>query len=197
MAKFDTVFRGYDKQAVDSYINDITTRYDNALASQKDRIFSLVDENGQLKEKLQQYIVDEQAISKSLVESQKLASELKYDAEKYSRLVLTRAKVFYATWQSYAKTLLATLTDAEVKQFNALADKVRQLIDTYEGDGTTTTMLDNVVATSTVIPTQESKPTANPIERVQQVAGAVIDPKEIIETDQTLEELCRELGLID
>lgn len=197
MAKFDTVFRGYDKQAVDSYINDITTRYDNALASQKDRIFSLVDENGQLKEKLQQYIVDEQAISKSLVESQKLASELKYDAEKYSRLVLTRAKVFYATWQSYAKTLLATLTDAEVKQFNALADKVRQLIDTYEGDGTTTTMLDNVVATSTVIPTQESKPTANPIERVQQAAGAVIDPKEIIETDQTLEELCRELGLID
>lgn len=196
MVKFDTVFRGYDKQAVDSYINDITTRYDNALASQKDRIFSLVDENGQLKEKLQQYIVDEQAISKSLVESQKLASELKYDAEKYSRLVLTRAKVFYATWQSYAKTLLATLTDAEVKQFNALADKVRQLIDTYEGDGATT-MLDNVVATSTVIPTQESKPTANPIERVQQAAGAVIDPKEIIETDQTLEELCRELGLID
>jgi hypothetical protein len=36
---------------------------------------------------------------------------------------------------------------------------------------------------------------ANPVKRIQQAADVVIDPKELIHPDKTLEEICADLGL--
>lgn len=193
MTKFETTFRGYNKDQVDKYILELEQKYANTLSDQKDRIFSLVDEISTLNDQLKQYKLDEQAISKSLVESQRLASELKYDADRYNQLTLRKAKIFYATWQTYAKTLLATLTDSEVRQFNALSDKIATLINSSEG-------IENSQTVSSIVPTvvqPTSSNNANPIVRVQNMSQQSIDPRELIDNDLSLEELCKDLGLMD
>ncbi len=190
MKKFDTQFRGYSKDQVDKYILELEHKYAGTLSDQKDRIFSLVDEISELNDQLKQYKMDEQAISRSLVESQRLASELKYDADRYSQLTLTKAKIFYATWQTYAKTLLATLTDSEVKQFNALSDKIGALIDTCQ-EGSR-----GSVAPTDTAATSGASQDANPIARVQNLTQQSIDPRELLDTDIDLESVCRELGLM-
>ncbi len=221
MKTFDINFRGYDKEQVDNYLQDLESRYDSTMRAQKERIFSLVEEVSTLTEQLRQYKIDEQAISKSLVESQKLATELRYDADKYSQLTLSRAKVFYAAWQTYAKTLLATLTDGEVRQFNALSDKISTLIGAYEGndsavdnsqyvaagviadDFTNDTLpvdvsvADNTAVNNNAVPSTVSAQDANPINRVTGMAQQTIDPRELLRSDVSLEQLCKDLGLIE
>lgn len=145
--KFSKQFRGYNRKQVDGYIAKISQDYENTLAEQKERIFQLDEENSSLKEQVKQYKIDEQAISKSLVESQKLANELKDDAEQFAQLTLNRAKIFYATWQSYAKTMLNSLTPEEVKQFNALSKKLETVIKVYEGDEMASIDVQSAVAT--------------------------------------------------
>lgn len=193
MTKFETTFRGYNKDQVDKYILELESKYDNTLRDQKDRIFNLVDDISTLNDQLKQYKLDEQAISKSLVESQRLASELKYDADRYNQLTLRKAKIFYATWQTYAKTLLATLTDSEVRQFNALSDKIGNLINCSEG---TETNISIGGAVATVAETTACND-ANPIVRVQNMSQQSIDPRELIDNDLSLEQLCKDLGLMD
>lgn len=130
---FKKVFRGYDPAEVDKYIADTASKEQQLRVAQKERIDELSDENHTLRQQITQYQTDEQAISKSLVASQKLAQELKYDAEKYSDLVLSRAKIFYATWRAYAQTLLAALSPEEVAEFNKIQRKIEDIINAYEG----------------------------------------------------------------
>ena len=179
-----------------------------------------------------QFEQDEQAISKSLIESQKLAAELKNDAVRFSDLVLSRAKVFYATWQAYAKTLVATLDDQELLQFGRLMAKIERLINAYEGKNVhadVKTIVDQAqqtddvteqpqeqtvdVQTEVAVTQAPAEPTAdppdlapsattmgvgkyaNPIDKVEQ-AGQVIDLRELTKVDDSLEQLCIDLGLI-
>lgn len=130
---FKKVFRGYDPQEVEKYIADTAAKEQQLRASQKERIDELSDENYVLRQQVKQYQTDEQAISKSLIASQNLAQELKFDAEKYSDLVLSRAKIFYATWRAYSQTLIASLSAEEVREFNALQRKIEDVINAYEG----------------------------------------------------------------
>ena len=109
--KFKRVFRGYDIKQVDAYILHVQEDEKQHSQALKERIDELTEENYVLLKQVEQYQTDEKAISKSLIDSQKLADELTQDAEKYSDLVLTRAKIFYAAWSAYSQTLIATLSD--------------------------------------------------------------------------------------
>ncbi len=266
---FKKVFRGYDPDEVDKYISDTAAKEQQLRTSQKERIDELSDENYALRQQVKQYQTDEQAISKSLIASQHLAQELKFDAERYSDLVLSRAKIFYATWRAYAKTLVAALSEEEVRQFNELRRKLEGIINAYEGKDVAREMEErdaqNAVAANaasapsapneavnapnaaqtvpTAAPTQpvdvaDSAPDAapsrpdplgetpdpalseeekwrqarqvvdvtpseatmriyaNPISKVEQASGQVIDLRELTKTDMSLEDLCAELGLI-
>lgn len=242
--KFKKVLGGYSPKQVDDYIRDLTQKHEQVRLAQKQYLDELTDENYQLRQKVKQFEQDEQAISKSLIESQKLASELKNDAVHFSELVLSRAKVFYATWQAYAKTLVATLDEQELLQFNRLMAKIEHIINAYEGKNVQTdvqTIVDKAEQTDVVeapteqvveqadvqtevatdvaeIPTETPADTtveqpaeepvdlvpsettmgvyANPIQKVEQ-AGQVIDLKELTKVDDSLEQLCIDLGLID
>ncbi|MCM1043518.1 MAG: DivIVA domain-containing protein [Corallococcus sp.] len=238
--KFDIKMRGYDREQVDNYLLSTQQRYDEVMRTQKERIFALVDENARLQEELKQYRLNERAISQSLVESQKLAEELKTDAEKFSQIALQRAKVFYATWQSYAKTILSGMSSDEVKQFNLLARKIEKVMHDYEGESKTAatvaayesscpvnprsneaykTTVEKSLAEETPTETnvtmeqqmpqvhvnQVQKPAealnddklVNPIEKVANASGNVIDLKELLKPEESLEDLCADLGLIN
>ena len=238
--EFKKVFRGYSPKQVDEYIQQITQKHEQVRLAQKQYLEELTEENYQLRHKVKQYQLDEQAIAKSLIESQKLAEELKNDAVHFSDLVLSRAKVFYATWQAYAKTLIATLDEQEIIQFNNLMAKIENIINAFEGkdvqtdlqsvvDGAhqvhvdqtsttepqvevATTVVDTEAPTAVQASTEQPMDTpvespdlapsattmgvyANPIGKVEQ-ASQVIDLRELTKVDDSLEQLCIDLGLI-
>lgn len=131
--KFRKKFRGYDPYEVDRYLQEHAEKESKIRASQKERIDQLADENYVLRQELKGYRSDEKAIAQSLIESQNLAKEVKFNAEVYADVVLHRAKTFYATWRAYSQTLVSSLSKEEVAAFNALHKKIENLINAYEG----------------------------------------------------------------
>lgn len=196
--KFNKVFRGYDPKQVDNYVAEQEKKHKEVGSSQKRRIDELADENAELRAVIAKYREDESAISKALIASNKLASELKGDAEKFSELTLSRAKIFYATWYAYSQTFVSALSGEEVRQFNLLKLKVERIINAYEGQNVQqfaaevaqkiAAEADDVAATAT------GTERVNPIEKVVAVAHE-IELEELLKPTQSLADLCRDLGL--
>lgn len=88
---FKKVFRGYSPKQVDKHIAELTQKHEQIRLAQKQYLEELTEENYQLRHKVKQYELDEQAVAKTLIESQKLADELKNDAVHFSEVVLSRA----------------------------------------------------------------------------------------------------------
>lgn len=241
--KFTRVFRGYDPKQVNKYVEELENKESQLRAAQKQRIDELADENYALRKQVEQYKTDEQAISKALVDSQKLATELQNNAEKLSDLTLSRAKIFYATWHTYAETLIATLSDEEVRSFNRLKEKIEKIIDAYDGksvrqfatevaadvrgveySGSAAAVQAKPIEKQpdvaviveaknqpvapekrqSAAPSEETRNSlpsektmgifANPVTKVEQAAH-VIDLRELVMPTDSLEDLCRDLGL--
>ena len=219
--KFKRVFRGYDIDEVERYISETADNEKKIRLAQRERIDELSDENYALRQELNRYKADEQAISETLVASRNFAQEVQLNAEEYADKVLVQAKKFYATWQAYSQTLVSTLTPEELKSFNDLQKRLEKVINGYRKERETESD-DNVAsvpnsgAAATVSkeqsaeslePERESggntaedgskqRSMHNPIAKVENAAEAVIDLRELTRTEQTLEELCADLGLI-
>ena len=176
--KFKRVFRGYDPKEVDRHLTESAAKEQQIRAAQKERIDELVEENRALRKLVAQYQADEKAISMALIESQKAAEATCVAAQKYSETAVQRAKIFCASWQAYSTTLVAALSDDEVRQLNCLQRKIENLVAEYEGNHA-----QEVAAT-------------NPIARVESAAEQVIDLNELVAPSQSLEEICVELGII-
>lgn len=226
--EFKRAFRGYDVNEVDRYIAETADKEKKIRLNQRERIDELSDENYLLREELNRYKSDEQAIIKSLVASRNLAHDVELSAEEYADKVLIQAKKFYATWQTYSKTLVATLTEDELKAFNELQRRLEDVIDSYQlrrkdnvKEESTPSDDRAVVAAAAEQVTeiaargkrqsdvekpqevkekpakqQTARSMQNPISKVENAAEAVIDLRELTRTDQSLEELCADLGLI-
>ena len=117
MAKkvFKKALFGYDTKQVDQHVQALTEQ-NQAILPLRERVEELREENESLRLLVKKYQDDEQAISKSLVESQKIADELRGDAKQFAEITLSRAKIFYATWTAYSKTLVASLSAEELKR---------------------------------------------------------------------------------
>ena len=196
--KFKKVFRGYDPAEVDKHLSETAAKEQQIRTAQKERIDELLEENRVLRVRVEQYKADEQAISQSLIAAQNMAQELKLEADKYSKLVLNRAKLFAASWRAYAKTLVASLNAEEVEQFNSLQRKIEKLINAYEGKDAKEGKEAREVAASeaAAAPSNAAAGFANPITKVESAAEQVIDLKELTSPIQSLEEICIELGIV-
>ena len=199
--KFKKVIRGYDPKEVDKHITETAAKEQEIRASQRERIEELLEENRTLRKLAQQYHADENAISKSLIDSNSLADDIKREADEYCERALTRAKIFCASWRAYAKTLIASLSDEEVREFNALQRKIESIVSVYEGKKTEASEAkkDGGEERATVA-AAEAKNTknvefSNPISRIEGFSEQTIDLKELIAPEQSLEEICAELGL--
>ena len=203
---FKRVFRGYDPDEVDKYIADISEKEQKIRRAQKERIDELSDENYVLRERIGKFQADRNAISDSLVASQNLAITIEQGANDYADKVLRQAKTFYATWQAYARTVVATFTDEELKAFNELQKKIEYTIEEYEqntlcslrkreptSDGASDKSESSVAAAN-------GEPSAsdrqNPISKVAKAAEQIIDLRELTRVEDSLEDICADLGLI-
>lgn len=213
--KFRKVFRGYDPRQVDQFLKTKEESDAMVLQAQRERIDQLADENNRLKEQLAKFNDKEKAISDALVQSQQLAVKLQNDADKYAEVVLTRAKLFYAAWQAYSQTMVSALSYQELQRFNELKAKLERLIKNYDGSDIGSETADLVLTANGEAQSQQSAaatanqrsadrlPTegrvggTNPIHRVEQAVGATIDLKELIHPDQSLSDICADLGLTE
>lgn len=187
--KFKRVIRGYDPKEVDRYLVETAAKEQEIRAAQKERIDELLEENRNLRKLTQRYHADEQAISKSLIDSHTRAEDIKREAEAYSEREILRAKIFCASWRAYSKTLVASLTDEEVRSFNFLQRRVESLVADYEKKE------DREVAAAEAN-FEQNRDFSNPISRIEGVSEQAIDLKELINPEQSLEEICAELGII-
>lgn len=244
--EFKKVFRGYDPKEVDRYIAETAEREGATRRAQRDRITELTDENYNLRERIVELQRRQNDVADAMITAQKVASEIEQNAKDYADRALLEAKKFYATWQAYSKTIVASFTDDEVQAFNSLADKIGEVIANYErklkGDEPAAKKkksapkmtpeefvkrmeqaaddlnaqsqqaeeeAENGVA-ATDAPAEKpakAKPAAkkpkpaskpsNPIKRVEQASGESVDLKELLRPEQSLEDLCSDLGLID
>ena len=197
--KFRKVFRGYDPAQVENYLVTQEKKNSEICSAQKQRIDELAQENTALRTVVAKYREDESAVSKALVASNKLALELQNDAEKFSELTLSRAKIFYATWYAYSQTFVSALSGEEVRQFNQLKLKVERIINAFEGQNVqhfASEVMEKLTAEESAEHTDAVGQTAhvNPIEKITAVAHAR-ELSELLKPTETLGELCRDLGL--
>lgn len=209
--KFSKVFRGYSPQEVDCYLEALKTKYNEVFSAQRHRLDELSDENSELRRSITDYKQKEQSIVDSLVESQQLADSVRAEAEKYAEVTVLRAKEFYSAWQSYSQTLVKGLSDEEVAQFNDVLAKMEKLIDDFDGESVRDFSAKAVASVSeqeggnsetaanpTVAERQTSGKMQNPIKKVEESAGErqhVIELEELIFPTESLDELCRSLGV--
>lgn len=201
--KFKKSLFGFNKKQVKQFVEK-SDADQKAMQAQRERIAELVEQNEALSAEVKKLRDNEEAVSRALIVSQELADKLKDDAERFSDVVLTRAKIFYAAWQAYTQTLVASLSDAEVQQLNGIIVKIERLIDAYEGKSVAKQSADlsrkaageqssSKAADGTA--KTDKAPSPNPIKRVEQVSGHVIDLRELVAPTQSLADICRDLGL--
>ncbi len=203
--KFARVFRGYAPKEVDAYLNSQKTKNDGVLSAQRQRLNELADENYMLRQTVSQYKEKEQAISDSLVKTQQLAEKTRCDAEKYAEATVLRAKVFYAAWQTYAKTLVNTLSDDEVKQFNSILKKFEREIDSFDGRSVRDFVASGSAESTNIAQSADTSRCKNPLEKVEKLImpktsskstpTPIIDLDELTNPTESLEELCKTLGI--
>ena len=230
---FKRKMRGYDPAEVDKYIAELSEREGATRRAQKERIDELSEENYNLRERIAELTRRENDISEALITAQAVARDMEQYAQDCANKALFEAKKFYATWQAYSKTIVATFTDDELAAFTALERKIGDVISAYERKLNGEDAADDVTATAPKKPRKSStrkttpeefvkkmeqaaeelnakaekkskekpatdeSPDPNPITRVQQAAGQTIDLRELLRPEQSLEDLCADLGLID
>jgi len=180
--KFSTSFRGYSKKEVDKYIAELEQKESNLRNAQKQHIDELADENFALRRQIKNYAANEQSIAQALVDANNLANDVQGNAQKFAEVTLERAKVFYVAWTAYAKTLVATLSDEEVKRFNELKDKVERTINAYEG-ANVASYADRITAEMRVHSHLSRTPQSASPDNVETAANAAnVAPKSSIES---------------
>ncbi len=88
MQKFNTVINGYDKNEVNSFLNEVTKEYESMLNKLKERDVKLQV----LEEKLKKFENMESVLNKSIVAAEETATNVKKVAHDESKLIIEEAK---------------------------------------------------------------------------------------------------------
>lgn len=100
MVKFDRDKKGYDATQVDEYIKTLTLKYEEKLAEQKDRVFTLRNEVNVLKERLEGYQDKDRQISQALIFAVEKADQIENSAKKLYDLEIKRVNLLYEKWNT-------------------------------------------------------------------------------------------------
>ena len=114
MAKFDINKRGYDCEQVDTFINKLSLKYEEKLAEQKDRVFSLKNELAILEERLDNYRDKDKQISQALVFAVEKAEQIEGNASKLYDLEIKRLRLLFKQWQDIIAKISAQKIPAEI-----------------------------------------------------------------------------------
>lgn len=99
MVKFDIDKKGYDTQQVEDYINTLSIKYEEKLAEQKDRVFTMRNELNVMKQRLESYQNKDKQISQALVFAVEKAGQIENSARKLYDLEIKRINILYDHWK--------------------------------------------------------------------------------------------------
>jgi len=98
MVKFDIDKKGYDIEQVENYINNLSLKYEEKLAEQKDRVFTMRNELEVLKSRLEAYQNKDNQISQALYFAVEKAGQIENSARKLYDLEIKRVNILYERW---------------------------------------------------------------------------------------------------
>ena len=99
MVKFDIDKKGYDVEQVENYINNLSVKYEEKLAEQKDRLFTMRNELNMMKNRLEVYQNKDKQISQALVFAVEKAGQIENSARKLYDLEIKRINILYEHWK--------------------------------------------------------------------------------------------------
>ncbi len=127
MKKFDTVFRGYDKQQVQAFLDDVIKNYEVLLnKSQKTQ-----EENIRLTEQIKYYQNIEDRMNRAIYNAESASDQIKKNARREADMLITEAR------HNASRIINDALLKAERAQnhadqlkrnTNALKRRLRQII---------------------------------------------------------------------
>ena len=129
MVKFDIDKKGYEPGQVDNYIKTLTLKYEEKLAEQKDRVFTLRNEVNVLKERLESYHDKDRQISKALIYAVEKADQIENSARKLYELEIKRINILYEKWNAIMQNLEKTYGKNKSMDIEPLIAEFKQGLD--------------------------------------------------------------------
>lgn len=99
---FAIVRKGYDKNAVDEYINRLNAQYVGTQNTLKKKIELLEEDKAALSKETAAYKKKEQALADALLQAQDMVSQAKEHAKLLADAEKNRLETFCARWTTYA-----------------------------------------------------------------------------------------------
>ena len=180
----------YSLQEVKELLREQSFEYESSLSDQKERIFSLVRENEELKSEVKTFKEKELAISEALVSAISKAKDIEAAAKKKFEGNLMRLKVFEGKLVAYYKRLLNKYPlDDNLLSAEEFLDKMDAILGTdYMKEDVFSKMF------------KEQNPTASKNGSVSYgnfaPSDSGFDINEALNPSEDLEAICKELGLI-
>lgn len=192
--KFKIVFRGYDVDEVNDYIENRTEKYEETLAEQKSRIFELVEINKRLCDELSSLSKQEKNLSQALLQANEKADQIITNARLLADAEMERVRVFQEKWEFFAKKMLAELSPKELMYYERMKDRIDSTFKQFAAQTAETKRSYPHEAMKRVAAADTSQQ-INPIKRVTSALDSkpAIGLDEVYSTDESLSDLLDEL----
>ncbi|MEG2085943.1 MAG: DivIVA domain-containing protein [Clostridia bacterium] len=201
MKRFKIVFRGYDIEEVDEFIDNNINKSSDIMAEQKTRIFELLEENRKLTEEIEQGKKQQNNISGALLQATAKADQIIAEARILADAEIERVRIFQSKWEFYATKMLVELAPKQRMLYEKLSQRVDEAlgkfsIDTQNRKLSAATLTDNA-------PVNHIKKMENVMEEVNHskqnlpetkiATQHAIELNEVYDTKESLEDLLNDL----
>lgn len=195
--KFKKQVFGYDKKQVDDLVLSSKKTF-LTMEEQKERIVSLVKENEELKEKLKEYENRDKSVSRTISAANDTADDIISKAQSIYEMEIKRVKTFQLLWEQVANKLLEHSEIGKSEEINQLSSKLDTLLKNYVAQGSSKTSVNTANLINPVSKVTGMLDAQMRQDEETKVAASrpVIELSEVAKVTKTLEELCKELGLI-
>ncbi len=130
MARFDINKKGYDIEQVDNFINKLSLKYEEKLAEQKDRVFSLKNELSIMEDRLDTYKDKDKQISQALIYAVEKAEQIENNASKLYDLEIKRLRLLYKQWEDLIVKFDGLGLPSKIyNELSAFNDTIGQVLD--------------------------------------------------------------------
>lgn len=128
--KFDINKKGYDTEQVDNFINKLSVKYEEKLAEQKDRVFSLKNELSLMEERLENYRDKDKQISQALIYAVEKAEQIENNASKLYDLEIKRIRLIYKQWEEMIfKIGMLDVPSTLKREISDFAKTIKEVLD--------------------------------------------------------------------
>ncbi len=186
--------RRYKRQEVESILTAYKTQYDKVIAEYKTRIKELVNQNGELVEQVERLNQKEKLVLATLERAEQTSSALIEQAEMQYALELEALKKFNADWKEYFEKLQEKYPSDKFVKNTA---KIKERLENFpkkKNPKKAVQELSDLISDKA----QEFNPKSKIQDYIAATSDSAFNMEEVLNPGKLeLEDLCKELGLIE